>query len=122
MGHSDLLQMKGITVRDRIREIQKGLRDTAITPERTRDWLVTLTALLGNVNDELRAADTAYKQILATAMATERRANRARIVAEITPEYQYLREVKDTQTLVTEMMRSCRAYLRSIDLEVSLTR
>jgi hypothetical protein len=110
------------TVRDRVKAIQKALRDGALTPDLTRESLVTLTALLGNVSDEQRAADMAYKRVLLEAFAQEKRANRARLVADVTPEYSRAREAKDTATLVTEMIRSCRAYLRSLDEEMRLAK
>jgi hypothetical protein len=84
--------------------------------------LVMLTALLGNVHDEQREADSAYRLVLLDCMRTEDKANRARIVAETTPAYHRAREAKDTGTLVVEMIRSCRAYLRSLDEEMRLAR
>ncbi len=111
-----------MSVRDRIRKIQKELRDGAMTPDLARESLVTLTALLGNVNDEQRLADHAYKTVLLVALEQHDKANRARIVAETSPEYQRAREAKDTASLVTEMVRSCRAYLRSLDEEMRLSR
>jgi hypothetical protein len=110
------------TIRDRVREIQKQLRDGALTPDMARESLVTLTALLGNVADEQREADHGYKLVLLDCMRTESKANRARIVAETTPAYIRARTAKDTATLVTEMIRSCRAYLRSLDEEMRLAR
>lgn len=111
-----------MSIRERIKAIQKQLRDGALTPDLARESLVTLTALLGNVNDELRTADAAYKLVLLDCMRTEAKANRARIVAETTPAYSRAREAKDTAGLVTEMIRSCRAYLRSLDEEMRLSR
>jgi len=110
------------TVRDRVKAIQKDLRDGALTPDMARESLVQLTALLGNIHDEQRDADHEYKLVLVGALQTEKRANRARIIAETTPQYQRAREAKDTEVLVTEMIRSCRAYLRSLDEEMRLSR
>lgn len=111
-----------MSIRERIKKIQAELRDGALTPDLTRESLVTLTALLGNVADEQRAADHEFKLILMGCMQTEQKANRARIAAEVTPQYQRAREAKDTATLVQEMIRSCRAYLRSLDEEMRLSR
>lgn len=114
--------MAELSVRDRIRVIQKELRDGALTPDLARESLVTLTALLGNVNDEQRLSDAAYKTVLLGCLNTHAKANRARIEAETSPEYQRAREAKDTASLVVEMVRSCRAYLRSLDEEMRLAR
>lgn len=111
-----------MTVRERVKQIQKELRDGALTPDMARESLVTLTALIGNVQDEQREADHEYKQVLLESMRTEAKANRARIVAECSPQYQRAREAKDVATLVVEMIRSCRAYLRSLDEEMRLSK
>jgi len=110
------------TVRERVRKIQADLRDGALTPDLTRESLVTLTALLGNVQDEQRAADHEYKLVLLGCLQSHDKANRARIAAEVTPQYQRAKEAKDTADLVVEMIRSCKAYLRSLDEEMRLSR
>jgi hypothetical protein len=110
------------TVRDRVRQIQRSLRDEALTPAMTRDALITLTALLGNVLDESRAADAAYAQTLMNSYKREEKANRAKLMAETTPEYARSREAQDTEKLVVEMIRSCKVYLKSLDTEMGLAR
>ena len=110
------------TIRDRVRKVQKELRDGAITPDMARESLIQLTALLGNVHDEQREADHAYKVVLLEALRTESKANRARMMAETSPEYSRAREAKDFAALAVEMIRSCRAYLRSLDEEMRLSR
>lgn len=114
--------MADLSVRDRIKVIQKELRDGALTPDLARESLVTLTALLGNVTDEQRISDGAFKSVLLRCLKEHAKANRARIEAETSPEYSRAREAKDTANLVTEMIRSCRAYLRSLDEEMRLQR
>lgn len=111
-----------LTVRERVRTIQAELRDGALSPDLTRESLVTLTALLGNVHDEQRTADHEYKLVLLGCLQGDEAANRARIRAEVTPQYQRSREAKDTADLVVEMIRSCKAYLRSLDEEMRLAR
>lgn len=110
------------SIRERVGAIQKQLRDGALTPDLTRESLVTLTALMGNVNDEMREADHEYKLVLLDCLQGDEAANRARIRAEVTPQYQRAREAKDTRDLVIEMIRSCKAYLRSLDQEMQLAR
>lgn len=111
-----------MSIRERIKRIQADLRDTAKTPELVREALVVLTALLGNVNDEQRDADHEYKLVLLGCLQSDEAANRARIRAEVTPQYQRAREAKDTAVLVVEMIRSCKSYLRSLDEEMRLQR
>ena len=104
-----------MTVRERVKKIQRDLRDGALSPDMARESLVQLTALFGNVNDEQRDADHAYKVVLLESLRTEAKANRARMVAETSAEYVRAREAKDCASLVVEMIRSCRAYLRSLE-------
>lgn len=111
-----------VTVRERIRKIQANLRDGALSPDLARESLVELTALYGNVVDEVRAAEHDYKRVLLKAYETEERANRAKIRAEVSDEYVRWREARDTERHVVEMVRSCKAYLRSLDEEMRLAR
>lgn len=110
------------SVRERIRVMQVQLRDGGVTPQMARESLVMLTALFGNVNEELREADLFYKTVLLAAYQTEETANRAKIRAETSQEYLRAREAKDTRDLVVEMIRSCKVYLRSLDEEMRLAR
>ena len=109
-----------ISIRERVRAIQVQLRDSALTPAVARDSLIVLTAILGNVNDEQRLADHDYKLVLLGCMEAEKKANRARIVAETSAQYLRAREAKDTEKQVIETIRSCKAYLRSLDEEMRL--
>jgi len=111
-----------LTVRERIKAIQKNLGTGALTPDMARESLVHLTSLLGNCTDEQRAADHEYKLVLLGCLQGDEAANRARIRAEVTPQYQRSREAKDTVDLVVEMIRSCKTYLRSLDEEMRLAR
>jgi len=111
-----------MTIREPVRAIQVELRDGDVTPQTARESLVTLTALMGNIGDEVRESELAYKQVLLTALQSEAKANRARMVAEVSPEYRRHREAKDTQNQVQELIRTCRAYLRSLDEEMRLQR
>lgn len=81
---------------------------------------MALTALAGNVADEERDADAAYKVVLMRALESHDKANRARIVAETSPEYARWREAHDTAKLVKELIISCRGYLRSLSDEMRM--
>lgn len=111
-----------VSIRERVKDIQKELRDGALSPDLARESLVTLTALLGNCTDEYRGADLAYKPILLKCLNSGGAANKARIEAECSPEYARLREAKDTTEQVKQMIVTCRAYLRSLDEEMRLAR
>jgi hypothetical protein len=109
------------SIRDRIAKIQKDLRDGAVTPDMAREHLIQLTALYGNVMDEQRDADHEYKLVLLGCLQSDEAANRARIRAEVTPQYQRARAAKDMEKLVIELIRSCKKYLSSLDEEMRLS-
>jgi len=111
-----------LSVRDRIAAIQKDILSGAVAPEQARQWLMTLTALLGKVNDEQRIADHEYKLVLLGCLQGDEAANRAKIRAEVTPQFQRSQEAKDTAELVIEMIRSCKVFTRSLDEEMRLAR
>jgi hypothetical protein len=93
-----------------------------ITPDRASEMLNQATALLGNCNDELRAADQSYKQILLHCLRTAEKANRAKIEAETSPQYARFMEARDTKELTSQMIISLRAFIRSKQEEMRLAR
>lgn len=111
-----------LTIRERVRLIQVEMRDGNLTPMKARENLVMLTGLVGNVADEQRKAEHDYKLVLLGCLETEKRANRARIIAETTPAYARAKTAKDTAELVKQMIVTCRSYLRSLDEEIRLSR
>jgi hypothetical protein len=98
------------------REMLKG----DILPARQRELQTQLTALLGNVNEEIREADALYASVLLDIMTTEQKANRARIVAETTPAFHRKREARDTKELIVEMLRTLRQNMRSMSDELRM--
>jgi NurA-like 5'-3' nuclease len=109
------------TVRGLIKAIQLEIRDTDdLLPDRASVLLNHLTAMIGNCNDELRAADLDYKRILLACLRENTAANRAKIEAEISPEYVRRQEAQHTKDLAVEMIRSLRAFLRAKAEEMRL--
>lgn len=106
-----------------VKAIQREMRDSAdLLPDRASELLNQATALLGNVNDEVRAADVEYKRILLHCLRTAEKANRARIEAETSPQYARWQEARDTRDLTVEMIRSLKVFIRSKQEEMRLTR
>lgn len=102
------------TVRGLVRTAQVEIRDTPdLQPDRAAALLTHLSALLGNCNDEIREADAAYATVLLACLDSSEKANRARIRAEISPEYKRKREARDTKELATELIRSLKYFLKS---------
>ena len=110
------------TVRGMVRQCQREILEPDLGPERAREILVMLTSLYGNTLDEIRDADAAYNAVLLQHLDSSEKANRAKIRAESTPEFQRRQEARDTKELVIEMTRSLKYYLRSQEEEMRLAR
>jgi hypothetical protein len=110
------------TIREMVREIEDELRETDVPPSRARALLVKLTGLSGSCMEEIRMADRAYNVVLLACLDGEEAASRAKIRAEVSPEFERKREAHDYHALVIEMIRSLKVMLRSLDTEMSLSR
>lgn len=110
------------TVRELVTDIARELRVGDLLPERGRQLLTKLTALIGNCNDEIREADAEYNLVLLQKLDGDEAANRAKIRAEVTAEYKRKRLAHDTKELTVEMIRSLKVILRSVDEEMRLAR
>jgi hypothetical protein len=112
-----------MTVRDLVKSYQREIEQTGdLLPDRAAELLNKLTALIGNVNDEIRGADAEYAVTLLHFLDTEQKANRARIRAEISPEYRRRQEARDTKELIIELCRSLKYFLRAKSDELQLAR
>lgn len=111
-----------MTLYERIQAIQSELANGALSPDLARESLVKLTALLGNVNGEVRRTDHDYKLVLLGCMKGHKAASRAKIEAETSEQYQRAREAADTADLVIEMIRSLKKYMESLSNELRLAR
>ena len=110
-----------MTVRELVKSFQREIANTDLQPDRAAELLTKLTALIGNVNDEIREADAIYAQHLLQCYQTSEKANRAKIIAETSPEYDRKRQARDVKELVTEMIGSLKYYLRSKSDEMRLS-
>lgn len=111
------------SVRERVKAIQVALRDTPNPPiSLIRDVTIALSALYGNVLDEVRASEFDYSRVLVEQYEKEGTHAAAKLRGEATAEYLRLREAQDTEKLVMELIRSCRRALESLDGEMRLSR
>jgi hypothetical protein len=110
------------TVREMVAAMQTEMRTTSLEPERVSEMLGKATALIGNCADEMREADVHYNIVLLRFLDADEAANRARIRAETSPEYQRKRQAKDTKELVVEMVRSLKEISRAKREEMQLSR
>ena len=108
------------SIRERLSDIQGELiaSEGDIAPSRAREMLIYLTGLSGNCATESRVADAEYNRVLLRLLNGEEAANRATIRAKDTPEYARMREAEDTEKLASEMIRSLKKVLTSIEVEM----
>jgi glycerol kinase len=111
-----------MTSSERLAQIQADLLQPDAGPQIARRHLVTLTAMWGDFIATARAADLAYKHVLKRCRSEHKAANIAVIEAETSPEYAAMREAKDNERYVDELIKSCKAAMKSIDSEMQLGR
>ena len=109
--------MTEISIRDRVKNIQNEILAGNLTPARASEMLTELSAIFGNVNDEIRTRDVEYNKVLLTYYESEETANRAKIKAETSSEYIAKREARDTKDLLIELIRSLKYFLRAMEQE-----
>jgi hypothetical protein len=109
-----------VTVREMVKDIQDEMRDTDLMPTRASQLLAKATALMGNCMAEIREADFAYATVLLSIMETEKTVAKAKIRAEVTPEYLRRQEARDTHKLVDEMSKSLKYVQRAAEAEMRL--
>lgn len=101
-----------MTVRDLVETIRREVRDTDLQPDRAAELLTKLSALIGNISDEIRDADAEYAAVLLQHLDAEEKANRARIRAETSPAYQRKRQARDMKEVVLEMIGSLKYLVK----------
>lgn len=110
-----------MSIREEINRISKRAGAEDLMPGEAADLLRTLASLLGNLNAYIRQVDLAYKKTLLKYYSQEETANRAKIVAETSQEYQKMREGRDTKELAIELMRSLKYFLKDFEEERRLS-
>jgi len=104
-----------------VKAIQVEVRDADLLPTRAAELLMKTTALLGNCQTEIRQADYDYAVVLLACLGGDEAANRARIRAEISPEFRRKREARDTRELCVELSRSLKYFLKAAAEEMRLS-
>lgn len=105
---------------DRIAEIQAELAEGSLSPLVAREALIQLTAYYASCSQAFTAADLLYKSVLRDCLVRHETAAQARIMAEGSSEYRQLREAQDAQRSALELIRSVKAYMRSMEEEQRL--
>jgi len=106
-----------MTIREIIQNNQNQILKGNLTPGRAAEMLTELSAVIGNCNDEIVKRDIEYNKVLLEWYNKESKANRAKIKAEITPEYEAMRTARNTKDLAMEIIRSLKYFLRNSEDE-----
>lgn len=108
------------SVREHVRHAQAAMREPDLMPANAAGMVTMLTALLGSANQELRLREMAYKRELLQAYKTHDTANRAKIAAETSTEFEQFLEAKHIKEEIVEAIRSLKSYLRTMEEEMRL--
>ena len=106
-----------MTITETISEFQNECSKENLLPQRASEILVQISALLGNINAEIRKRDREYKIVLLNFYEQEKTANRAKLRAEVSPEYEASKVARDTKELAMELCKSIKYYLRGFSEE-----
>ena len=110
------------TVRDMVSEVQKRMLAGYATPHDAAEDLVKATALMANVQKEIREADHAYAVVLLRFLDADEAATRARIRAETSMEFVRKREAYDTGKFLEETVRTLKTLVKLETSAMVLTR
>lgn len=109
------------TIRGLVIKIEQEVRGGNLTPIRVAELIAMLSSLIGNCNEAIRKREMDYKRFLRACYDRETKANRAKIVAETSQEYEELQEAKDTKESVIEMMSSLKYLQRAVSDEMKFS-
>lgn len=90
-----------------------------LDPIRAAQILTELSALYGNILDEVKKRQMIYGEKLVEILDTEKSVAKAEAKAKATSEYESLLEAKNTDKLCLELIRSIKYYLRAKEDEMN---
>ena len=100
---------------------QREIRTSDLTPQRSAELLLKLTALMGNCQAEIVDRDADYAGVLLALLKSSEKANHAKIEAETTPAYRHRQEARNTFVLVQELCRSLKYAINVTTEEMRLS-
>lgn len=110
-----------MTVREMVDAVRREVLAGNLSPVRAAELHVRLSALLGNIFEEIREADMAYNAVYAGFLDTEGKANRAKIRAELSQEYRRKREAHDYHKVTEQLILSLKKMQSALETEMRMT-
>jgi len=105
------------TIRQRINGYQAEILKGDLLPERAAIILNEISSLYGNILDRIKDTEMIYNKVLLDELNKEQKANRAKIRAEITDEYQDMKDATNTEKVAIQMIRSLSKFLKAKENE-----
>lgn len=106
------------TIRDRVRVIERAMLQGGLQPNQVREFLSVATALSGWCGREVIEAELGFNAYLAGCKRTAESAAAAKIAAMDSEQFRRLREAQSEQENCTEIIRTLKSMLRSLDSEM----
>jgi hypothetical protein len=106
-----------MNIRDLIRRYNEEILNHDLTPDRASEILVEVSALVGNINDEIKKTEMAYNNLLLSYLESEPKANRAKIKVDCSPENESKIEARNTMMSADYLIKSLKYYLRTKESE-----
>jgi hypothetical protein len=100
-----------------IKEYQSELAKGNLMPNRAAEILSELSALIGNIGEEITRTEMLYNKFLLKCYDEEKTANRAKILAGTSKEFEEMRTARNTKEVCLEMMRGLKYLLRAKEEE-----
>ena len=106
------------SLREMIIKRQNEVASGDLHPVRCAEILVEISALYGNILDEVRRRQMTYNTILLNAYDETKTANRPKLKAETTKEYNRLLRAKNLEKVTIEIIRALKYFLREKSTEL----
>ena len=105
-----------------LEDYQNEILNKDLAPDRAVSILTRLSAVYGNVNDEILKTDLAFNRVLKDALEANEKANRAMIQAKTTKEYEAMMVAKNCEKELLALIRSLNRFLKVKEDEMRTTK
>lgn len=95
-----------------IENYRREIRDKDISRERAAEILTRLSALYGNVTEEIRQREMTYNKKYAELLNQEEKVAKAEALSKTTEEYFSFKQARDVEKVLIELIRSLKYFLR----------
>lgn len=106
------------TIRQLLNDYNTEIFNKDILPDRATEILRDISSLYGNILDKIKDTEVLYNIVLLGFLDSEKKANRAKIKAEITKEYQDLQDAINAEKIALQTIRSLNRFIDSKKEEI----